>query len=199
MSHKSAGLGLAWLGMARLIQNYTPKIYSKERYGQIFFVYWIPIKRGSCEIDVNCSPVTALVGQFNIFPTSHWLDFYWFFKWSYIILTPQKWQSSIIAEILLLIVFGLKGPGNRGVYISFLEFFFILFSLNSLKGNYCDTWLLITNSLSDKNLCLEFLPYMLLTNQYTGFLKLLYLKNEFMYDIDFLYIINKTIRLVWHS
>ena len=71
--------------------------------------------------------------------------------------------------------------------------------MNSLKGNYCDTWLLIPESLSEKNLYLEFLPYILLTNQYTRFLKVVYLKNEFMYDIDFLYIINKTIRLVWHS
>ena len=49
--------------------------------------------------------------------------------------------------------------------------------------------------MSGKNLGLEFLPYMLLTNQYAGFLKVVCLKNEFKYDIGFLYMINKVFGL----
>ena len=54
VSRKSTGLGLTWLGLARLIQNYTSEMYSKDSYGQAFFAYWTPINRGSYKITVIC-------------------------------------------------------------------------------------------------------------------------------------------------
>ena len=98
MSHKSTGLSLAWLGMARSIQNFTSNIYSKGRYGQFSFVYWIPVNRGS--------------SRFNIFHRSSWLVFFPSFKWSYIIFNLIN-GSLINAEVLLLVVFVSKGPQNR--------------------------------------------------------------------------------------
>ena len=47
VSHKSTGLGPTWLGMVRLIQNYTSETHSEDGYGQNSFVYWTPINRGS--------------------------------------------------------------------------------------------------------------------------------------------------------
>ena len=44
--------------------------------------------------------------------------------------------------------------------------------------------------MSRKNLGLQFLPYKPGTDKIVGFLKVLYLKNELMYEADFLYVIN---------
>ena len=67
-SKKLIGLGLTWLFIHKLPQNYKPGICLKDRYAWVSFVYWIPINRGSR--DHCCLPISHCF--------SWWVQhFYW--------------------------------------------------------------------------------------------------------------------------
>ena len=90
---KSTDLSLTWLGMPRLIQNYTWGIhYSKDKYGQVSFWYLTSVNRESYKFTDVCLSLTTSVGHFNISSKNQWLVLFLIFQWRYIILTTKKWE-----------------------------------------------------------------------------------------------------------
>ena len=131
MSQKSIGLGLTWIEMLGLIQNYKSKIYPKERYGQVSLIYWPTVNRESYEFTAFYLSFTISVGQFNIFRINCWLIFLWFLNKVTFFLHLRN-DSRIFSDMSLLLVFVPNGPQIRTFYI-FLRTFCHFISLQSKK------------------------------------------------------------------
>ena len=121
--------------MPKVLQNCNQYI-QKSNCGDVSFIYWIPVVRGSYEICITCPSLSPPAGQFNILKSS-WLSSSEFFSLSYIILTSKNWWSLILAEYLFLLIFWQKVP-QIGVVVLIWLFFFFFFWKYSLKENYCD-------------------------------------------------------------
>ena len=104
-----------------------------------------PANRGFYEITVLGPSFIGCVDQVNTFCKSFCLIFFQLFWWSYIILTSKKWQ-----------------PNFSKVFRKFCHFIFLK---TVWEENYCDTWLLIPNSISGKIAVLELLSKMLCSDQ----------------------------------
>ena len=74
-------------------------------------IYWTLVNRGSYEITVACLSCTLLIGQFNIFLGSRWIDFL-DFLWGCIISASTNLQSKICRNF----IFGCYWP-KRTFYI----------------------------------------------------------------------------------
>ena len=161
MSHKTIEIGLSWLGINKSIQNYASEISSKDRYGQVSFVYWILVNRGFSEITVVCFSLTASVSYFKFFSWQSLVSFLLVFK---IKLHPRN-GNQILAEISLLLGFRPKKVYNR-TSVMFLESFCHFSFLKKVwKENYCYSWLPISNFMSVKILGIYLLPKMLSSDQ----------------------------------
>ena len=84
------------------------------------------------------------------------ISFLIIFKLNYIIFTSN--DNLIFAEISVLLLFRPKRSQIRAFCMFFRKFCHFIFLKKVWKENYCDTWLPIPNSMSDKILRLELLP-----------------------------------------
>ena len=114
-SKKLIGLGLTWLFIHKLPQNYKPGICLKDRYARVSFVYWTPINRGSFEIIVVCP---SSVGEFNI--SIEVVDCFFFLnflmRFHYYFLTSQNWQPSFNRNFIFTCIGSKRAPKQGILY-----------------------------------------------------------------------------------